>query len=124
MCQIGIDANVQFQVKNEGCTPQLKAYIRFRFHVRQVSVHSPRTASSQRRRKRRNPIVSLMIPITVSTVDLCRALLQNQSVHLLRKKFAPRQVLLRIVREFCERRLFHGFLDRSFVNSSILPQWT
>ena len=74
-CQIGVEAPrlSHFKQKNEGCTPQLKACIRFRFHARQVSVHSPRTASSPRRWKRRNPIVSLMIPKTVSTVDLRRA---------------------------------------------------
>ena len=36
-------------MKNGYSVPQLKACIRFRFHARQVSVHSPRTASNPRR---------------------------------------------------------------------------
>ena len=48
--------------------------IRFKFHVRLTSVHSPLVAFSPRRWKRRNPVTSLMIPNTVSTVALRRAL--------------------------------------------------
>ena len=44
--------------------------MRFRFHARQVRVHSPLTASNPRTWNRRNPITSLIIPNTGSTVDL------------------------------------------------------
>lgn len=47
--------------------------MRFKFHARQTSVHSPETFCRTRREKRRKLITDLMIPNTGSIVCLRKA---------------------------------------------------
>jgi len=54
--------------KDEHNSPPVSTCRRFKLKAKHIRLHSPAVASKPRRENCRNPIVSLMIPITGSTV--------------------------------------------------------